>query len=207
MGFCSHRHWQRSHLVCSAFFHKADQNVNAKESYGWTAPLWAITETTNRLLRWVLCFSGSLDPLLWLVNPSPTALFLYGLMELTTYISVFASPSWWISWCFLTDWCTRKGKFKLLNVNDSCYIHLRMWLFWVPAGSRNHTENTIIELSSKDLRKVDISFAFKSAVTQVWQTSLASLRNLGKAGMSGFVCRGGNRWRQPLEDSSHQTTN
>lgn len=54
----------------------------------------AITETTDRLLRGVLCFLGSLDPLLWLVNPSPAALLLYGLMELTTYISVFASPSW-----------------------------------------------------------------------------------------------------------------
>lgn len=188
-------------------FTKQAQNVNAKGSYGWTAPFWAITETTNRLLRWLLWFSGSLDPLLWLVNPSPTALLLYGLMELTTYISVFASPSWWISWCFLTGVPGKTSLNSLHAVNDSCYIHLRMWLFWVPAGSRSHTENTVIELSSKDLRKVDISFAFKSAVIQVWQMSSASLRSLGKAGLSGFMCGGGNRWRQPVEDSSHQTTN
>lgn len=206
MGSCSHRHT----TVAFGMFSILSQS---RPECKCKRDLWVDCTTLGHHRNHRQAFErstvllGQPGPILWLVNPSPAALLLYGLMELTTYTSVFASPSWWLSWCFLTGVPGKISLNSLRTVNDSCYIHLRMWLFWVPAGSRNHTENTIIELSSKDLRKVDISFAFKSAVTQVRQLSLASLRSLGKAGMGGFVCWSGNRWRQPLEDSSHQTTN
>lgn len=75
-----------------------------------------------------------------MVNASSTALLVYGLREPITVVFSFSIM---VNFrMLLADALGETCSNPLHSINRGCYFHLKMQLFWVPAGY--NTKNTII---------------------------------------------------------------